>query len=153
MHPASEISVQPVAVGPDEPPLCTVLIDGASTGSRVAGAVLEAAVAHAGEYLLFLTDDVPFEDMLSIHLIDRRGRLLDTARIGGPYTTGSFSELTLHDPGVARFHFVGDTEWTVEVFPEARLRLPFVSDAPGVTRPLGLRRRFRVHGDPRPAHP
>jgi len=143
--------VRRVAKDGDEPPVCEVILNGADTGKRVAGAVLEAAVEHAGNYLLFLTDDVPFEDMLSIHLVDATGQLLDTARLGAMYSTGTFSALTLRDPDIASFRFIGDTEWTVEVFPEARLQLPFVRDARGVTRPLGLRRWFRVHGDPRPA--
>jgi hypothetical protein len=151
MRLASEVSVRQVEQASDEPPLCEVVLNGVGTGHRVAGAVLEAAVAHAGDYLLFLTDDVPFEDMLSIHLVDATGRLLDTARIGAMYSTGAFSGPELRDPGIAAFRFSGDTEWTVEVFPEAKMQLPFVSDAPGVTRPLALRRRFRVHGDPRPA--
>jgi hypothetical protein len=151
MRLANELSVRRVAQDGDAPPACEVVVSGVATGRRVAGAVLEAAVEHEGEYLLFLTDDVPFEDMLSIHLVDAQGRLLDTARIGAMYSTGAFSGLALREPGVAGIRFIGDTEWTVQVFPEAKMQVPFVSDAPGVTRPLALRRRFRVHGDPRPA--
>ena len=145
---ANEISVRAAAVKAGEPPRSQVWMNGTATGQSVDGAVLEAAVDCGGRYLLFMTDDVPAEDQLSIHLVDRDGRLLDTARIGGIYATGSFSSLRLHEPASVSFRFINGTDWTVEVFDGPRLRLPLVSEPRGVSRPLRLRCWFRVATHP-----
>jgi hypothetical protein len=148
MRLASEISTTPVAVPGDQPALSEIWLNGVATGQQVDGAVLEGAVECNGRYLLFLTDDVPAEDQLSIHLVDAQGRLLDTARIGGMYATGSFSGLSLREPNAVAFRFIGDADWVVEVFDEARLQMPFVHEPRGVARPWGWRRWFRVQGRP-----
>ena len=148
MRLASEISVRSVAVHGDQPPLSEICVNSVATGQQVDGAVLESAVECDGRYLLFLTDDVPGEDQLSIHLVDGQGRLLDSARIGAMYSTGSFSGSTLREPNAVAFRFIGDADWSVEVFDKARLQMPFVAEPRGVSRPLGLRRWFRVEGRP-----
>ncbi|WP_374568104.1 hypothetical protein [Ideonella sp.] len=150
MRLASEISVRPVVVNDDQPPLSEVCVNAVATGQRVDGAVLEAAVECNGRYLLFLTDDVPAEDQLSIHLVDRDGRLLDSARIGAMYSTGSFSSLTFREPNAAAFRFIGDADWVVRVFDQPRWQMPFVAEPRGVSRPWRWRRWFRVEGRPSP---
>src|SRR5690606_40531841 len=82
----------------DEPPKSQILVDGVPTGKHVAGAVLEGAVQWNSFRVLFTTDDVPFEDQLTIVLLDRDLQELDSARIGGPYSTGTFSSLPLIQP-------------------------------------------------------
>lgn len=148
MRLAHEISIRPVAVSADEPVRSEVVLSTDPTGQQVDGAVLEAAVECGGRYLLFLTDDVPAEDQLSIHLVDAQGRLLDSARIGGMYTTGSFSGLTLREPDAVEFRFIGDADWRVEVFDAARLQMSFIQEPRGVSRPWALRRWFLVTGNP-----
>lgn len=150
MRVAHEISIRPVAVPADEPVRSEVMLNAEATGQQVDGVVLEAAVECDGRYLLFLTDDVPAEDQLSIHLVDAQGRLLDSARIGGMYTTGSFFGLTLREPDAVEFRFIGDTDWRVELFDSPRLQASFVQEPRGVARPWGLRRWFRVAGHPVP---
>jgi hypothetical protein len=131
-------------------PTSEVLIDGVPRGTFVSGAVLEAALASDGRYLLFMTDDVPFEEMLSIHLLDRQLDLVDSARLGAPYSTGSFANLDIAGPSTVRFRFIGDTTWSVELLPRPVFRLPFVPDAPGVRRRFGFSRYFIVRGNPQP---
>jgi hypothetical protein len=131
-------------------PVSEILIHQRPTGKLVSGAILETAVGWNNSYLLFMTDDLPFEDMLGIYLLDSDLELLDSARIGGAYTTGSFRGLELEDPNTVRFHFIGETEWTVELLPESRPCLPILREAPGVRRPLAFFRHFRVRGSPRP---
>ena len=133
-----------------EPPQSAVVIGGSPSGTVVPGAVLEAAVRADGCWLLFMTDDTPFEEMLSIHLLDRHGRLLDSALLGGPYSTGSFGALELAPPATIRFRFIGDTVWTVEILPRPAFRLPLIPDAPGVSRKFGFSRHFVVRGKPLP---
>jgi hypothetical protein len=131
-------------------PRSEVLLDGAPTGKFVQGAILEAAIECDGRYLLFMTDDVPFEDALGIHLLDGELHVLDSAVIGGPYSTGTFSSLELSGPHTVRFRFVGDTTWSVELLPRPGFRLPLLSEPAGVRRSPGFSRHFVVHGNPRP---
>jgi hypothetical protein len=146
---ADEVSTRPVAETETEPLRSEVCLRGRATGQLVAGATLEAALETGGRYLLFLTDGIPHEDMLAIHLVDGAGRLLDSARLGQPYSTGIFEDLRSEGSDAAWFRFLGDADWHVEVFAQPHLAVPLLPDAPGVSRPLALRRWFRVHAEPR----
>ena len=148
---ASELTTRRIGgQGADEIPVSEILLNGRGVGRRVPGAVLEAAVKWRDCYLLFMTDDVPFEDSLGIQMLDGHLDILDSARIGGPYATGAFSSLELEEPNSVRFRFAGDTIWKVELLERPEFRMPFLRDAPGVTRPLGFSRRFVIRGSPRP---
>ncbi|MDR0775624.1 MAG: hypothetical protein LBE81_03175 [Azonexus sp.] len=151
MRIASELTTKPVhGVGEDEVPTSEVLIHGTPTGKLVSGKILEAAVQWENRYLLFMTDDVPFEEMLSIHLLDAQMNALDSARIGCLYSTGTFTSLLLSEPNTVQFRFIGDTFWSIELLSRPRFRVPFISEPSGVWRSLGFSRHFIVHGNPRP---
>lgn len=143
MQLTDEIALRADVPGRDGP-CAEVLIAGRRSGTFVSGAVLEAALRCAGTWLLFVSDDVPSEDMLSIYLLDDSGRLLDAARIGGPYTTGSFSGLRLDPPSTVHFRFIDDAGWSVRVLETAKCSLPGWPDARGVWRGARLWRRFEV---------
>ncbi|MGY4828976.1 hypothetical protein ACVNIS_10400 [Sphaerotilaceae bacterium SBD11-9] len=125
-----------------------VVLQGRPSGTEVSGRVLEAALNVDRRWLLFVTDDVPDEEMLSIHLLDSEGRLLDSATLGGPYSTGNFKNLQLQQPATARFRFIDGAEWSVHVLPAPRLSLPWWPDAKGVWRGKALRRHFVVSRQP-----
>lgn len=122
-----------------------VWIAGRRTGAVVSGCVLEAAVRCELGWFLFVTDDIPYEEALAIHFLDDRGRLLDSAYIGGPYTTGSFSNLRLEPPATVHFSFIDDAEWRVRALPEPRYAVPWWPDARGVWRDGQIKRRFKVY--------
>jgi hypothetical protein len=145
---AEEISIKPLA-GTHESPRAELVVAGRPTGLALAGSVLEAAIEVGGEFLVFLTDDVPHEDTLSIHLVDAGGRLLDTGWIGGWYSNGSFDRLALRAPDRVEFAFAGDALWSVQVFPRRQLALPLLPEASGVWRPARWRRRYRIRRLPR----
>ncbi|QJI27300.1 hypothetical protein HKK55_00790 [Pseudomonas sp. ADAK18] len=151
MRLASEVSVryQPDA---DENviPTSEVLLQGIASGTLISGAVLEAAVQWRSFYLLFLTDDVPFEEGLNIHLLDERGALLDSATLGGAYSSGHFHDLLLGDGDTLSFRFIGDTTWHLELLQHPQFRLPLVSEPAGVSRRLGFSRHFILRGNPKP---
>lgn len=113
-------------------------IAGRTSEEPLEGIVLEACVQCGNQYLLFLTDDIPYEDSLHIHLLDEDLNRIDTATLGAPYTTGHFRNLTCEDSGEITFEFFGDCAWEVQVLPKKRLRLPFLSGARGVSRRIGL---------------
>lgn len=127
-----------------------VMIDGISTGIIIPGKVLEAAIKiDARRYLLFMTDDIIFEEMLTLLLLDFSQGIVDKLTIGSAYTTGYFEALTV-SPCSASFRFIGDTTWTVKVSLSPTLKLPF-SDPRGVSRPMGLRKYIDISANPAPA--
>ncbi len=152
MRVATELTTKPIeASSADEVPTSEILLNEEASGKFVSGAVLEAAVWWNGFYLLFMTDDIPFEESLRILLLDAELNILDSAFVGGPYSSGSFSSLDLIEPNSVHFRFIGDTVWSVELFPHPVIRLPLLASEPvGVYRSLGFRRHFVVHGNPQP---
>lgn len=153
MRIAREIEIRPIAANDLETaPRSEVWLDGRHTGTQVSGAILETAIqTNAGPYLLFLTDDIPYEDFLSVHLLDADGNRLDSATIGSPYATGTFSLLRMKPPNEVHFTFIGETVWIVESLPRPELRIPILSEPKGVRRGGKLRRHFAVHGGPQSA--
>jgi hypothetical protein len=149
MRLAPEVSVRLVTQSDDEIPKSEILLRQAPTGKYVSGAVLEAAVQWRDCYLLLLTNDVAYEEMLNIHLLDAAFTLLDTALLGAAYSSGAFASLQLSEDSVS-FRFIGDTTWRIELLAEPEFKLPFVSEPRGVSRPFNFSRRFRVHGNPQP---
>jgi hypothetical protein len=141
-HEITAIAIRRVDDG--QLPLSEICVAGAQTDRQVAGQVLEAAVEIDGRYLLFMTEGLPREDLLSIYLIDREGALLDSASIGQWVCPGLFADLALEPPNVVRFRFLGDVDWRVELHPEPRFAWPLVPEARCVKRPFGFQRRFRV---------
>jgi len=136
---ADEVTVMPAP--PDgRGPRCDLRVHGRSTGRFVAGLNIEAAVEVDGRYLVFMTDGVAVEELLSIHLVEKDGRLVDTVAIGQPRSTGVFRHLVLGPPRSVGFHFLGDEAWTVTVHPAPRLAWPLRAEVPAVHRPFGWRR-------------
>lgn len=131
-------------------PRSGLLADGQPTGVILDGATLEAAVQWHDQHLLFITDDVPYEEALRIVLIDADLQTVDAAELGAAYSTGSFTELALLPPDTVSFRFIGGTTWTVRLLQQDQFRLPWVSEPRGVSRRLGFTRRFVVDGDPQP---
>jgi hypothetical protein len=106
--------------------------------------VLEAAVEWGSFCLLLLTDDIPYEEMLRVVLLDADLDVVDEALIGSPYSTGSSSSLELCGPDVVSFRFIGESPWTVQLLSKRGLRLPFISEPRGVHRSFGFSRQFVV---------
>ncbi|MCU6166624.1 hypothetical protein [Enterobacter roggenkampii] len=125
-----------------------VVLNGKSTGIIVPGQVLEAAVqVNEQRYILFLTDDIIFEESLTIALIDVHDGLKEIVRLGNEYSTGTFADLQVTDDSVD-FKFIGDYIWTLTVSDSPRLRLPFVSDPKGVKRESGLTKYITISAAP-----
>lgn len=127
-----------------------LLLNGKPTGLIVTGAVLEAALEWQGCRIAFLTDDIPFEDMLRIYMFDANMALVDAAVLGAMYSTGTFAELSLQPPNALTFRFFGATVWRVVLLAEREFALPFLSDPSGVSRKFKFFRHFRIEGRPQP---
>lgn len=114
-----------------------VLLAGKGTGITVPVQVVEAAVqVDDKRLLLFLTDDVPYEEALKIVLIDLKEGVKEMLTLGGAYLTGIFSDLRIH-PDAVEFSFIGDTTLRVELPPQPFVKIPFVG---------GSARRFAPPG-------
>ena len=112
------------------------------------GAILEAAVQTDVGPVLFLTQDLPHEDSLSIQLFNAAWQLLDSAWLGAAYTTGSFKDVQLIEPDRIGFRFFGDTDWTLQILDSPTWRLPLWCETPGVRRSFGFKQHFLVQGRP-----
>ncbi|MHA4870442.1 hypothetical protein ACXZ1M_22380 [Duganella sp. PWIR1] len=127
-----------------------LLVDGKSTGLIVTGVILEAAVEWNGGRIVFFTDDIPFEEVLRIYMFDANMALLDAARLGTMYSTGTFAKLSLLPPNELTFRFFGGTVWRLVLLAEREFAFPVLSDPSGVSRKFRCFRHFRVQGKPQP---
>ena len=125
-----------------------VIISGEPTGILVDGQVLEAAIkTDADEYLLFTTDDVMFEEFLTMTLISVRKGMLEWLYLGNEYSSGTFEKLTVKENSI-QFSFTGDTGWTINILANPQLRIPFLSEPRGVKRSPGLKTRIIISNTP-----
>jgi hypothetical protein len=149
MRIADQIALNPISEATDaSSPVSELVVGGVPTGKRISGATLEGAVEWDSFYLLFLTDDIPHEEMLRVILLSAELEVVDEALIGGPYSTGSFSSLELSGTNAVRFRFIGGAPWSVHLLSRRALRLPFISEPRGVHRAFGFTRQFIVRGTP-----
>jgi len=125
-----------------------ILFNCAPTGRIIEGKVLEKAVALETGFLLFMTDDIPEEEFLTLLLCDKNFTVLDKATLGATMSTGDLREVELKGDEV-HFRFIGDTLWRLRPLGQPSLRLPLITDPRGVSRPLGLRQYFTLQADPK----
>ena len=137
MTPSARVDVVPMAGLDDSTPaMSRVRVDGRADGPVVRGAVLEAAVELDDRLVLFLSDGVPWEEGLNVHLLDAAFVCVDSVALGWPYTPGMFSDLRLQAPDTIEFCFPGNTRWRVTVRRSRRLAWPMSRGWPGVSRPV-----------------
>ncbi|MGV2288488.1 hypothetical protein AAHK20_07205 [Trinickia sp. YCB016] len=145
---SGEFRLEPL---PDEAfPKSRIYIDGKPTDATIAGAYLEASLRWNDSFLIFTTDDVPFEETLRITLLDENLSIVDSATLGAPYSTGSFSSLKIRDDDTVEFRFIGGITWVLKIFKGTQLRFPLISDPTGVTRKFSFGCRFKIFGKPFP---
>lgn len=146
--PSAEVSLRLASPWSDQAlARSSIMENGKDTGQIITGEVLEASVRWNDCTLLFVTDGIPFEDRLRIYLYSAGWKLLDSASIGAMYSTGRFTDLELAPPHRARFQFIDGMRWTLELLENGAMSLPF-AEPKGVSRPLGLIRRFTLHTSP-----
>lgn len=116
-----------------------VYFDGKPSGILVPGKVLEAAFkADEERCLLFITDDILFEESLTIALISSKQGVIEIAHLGGEYASGTFENASADNESVD-FQFIDDVRWSIKISRSPHLRIPFMSDPRGVKRPSGLK--------------
>ncbi len=133
-----------------DPPKSQIRVNKQAISSFLDGAILECCIAFNDSYLVFMTDDIPYEDTLRIILLDANYSTLDYASLFWPYSTGSFQLNELIQPDMVSFQFFGGCEWRVNLYPEKKYFLSFLSEPGGVSRKFGLSHYFRISGNPLP---
>ncbi|UTW01033.1 hypothetical protein KDW99_07885 [Marinomonas rhizomae] len=120
------------------------------TQFKITGTVLELCARYKDWFLVFTTDDTPFEDMLHVYLLDNSFNVLDSLTIGAMYSTGSFSEPQLISSNKIMFRFIGDTDWSITILDQAKFGLPYFSSIKGVRKTWQCRHYLHVEGQPNP---
>lgn len=121
-----------------------LVLGGVETAFDVPGAVLEAAFAVGDENLLFLTDDVPFEEGLSICLVDQVGKLQDHVTMAAAGATGTLHAVRRMGSHQFAFSFFPDMPLQVTVLTRPRIILPRIGLRTGIHRPFSLNGRLIV---------
>ncbi len=145
MHEANNVAIIAVhEATPFSQAQSKVEIAGIAINIIVPGLVLEAAVQiDSRHYLLFLTDDIIFEEWLTMVLIDINHGVKEIVRIGQAWASGYFENLSVKEEEIT-FRFLGEAEWRVKISLTARLRFPFFADPPAVHRAAGWKKYLTV---------
>lgn len=125
-------------------PRAKLVLRGLETRFDVPGAVLEAAFQVGDETLLFLTDDVPFEEGLNICLVDREGRLLDCVALAVAGATGSLHYVNRLGKRLFAFSFFADKPMQIVVSDGPRIAFPQIGLRSGIHRSFSLKGRLSV---------
>ncbi len=105
-----------------------VCIHGKNTGITIPAAYLETAILlDDGRYLLFVTEDVPYEESLELLLIDIKQDIQEQMTIAVPYGSGTLREMRLYENHI-EFSYFSDETWRVKVLSSRFFRLPFQND-------------------------
>lgn len=131
-----------------EPASSELRLNGRPTGQIVSGQVLEAAVEWHGFRVAFLTEDIPFEDMLRIYMFDTNMALVDAAVLGAMYSTGTFAALNLEPPNAITFRFFRGVTWRLILLSEQEFGHFRIEDEPlSEGTPEASRARFGSTAD------
>jgi hypothetical protein len=120
-----------------EVPVSELLWQGEPIGLKVDGIWIEKQYRVEVGYLLFLTENSPYEEGLHIYLLNSERRLLDALELGGPYAPAILKEVKPERGTALTFSFFGDDKWRLEVrrIPQLGLNMTLFS-------PLKYKRRF-----------
>ena len=127
-----------------------IIFEGEVVHKSIDGTYLELCIKRNNEYFVFMTDDIPDEDMLHIHLLDEGFNLIDSVTIGGIYSTGKFQNVSVQEPNHISFNFIGTNKWTVEALNRKQFCMPYLSSPKGSYRKNSFYQYFKLHGNPLP---
>lgn len=117
-----------------------VYFDTKPSGIIIFGKVLEAAFHIDNDrYLIFTTDDVLFEESLTITLLSSNKGVVEVVHLSGEYASGTFENVST-DKEIVHFQFIDDVRWTIKISRSPHFRIPFMSEPRGVKRSPGLKK-------------
>lgn len=124
---------------------------GRNTGVILLGVSLEAQFKFKDKYILFLTEDCPFEECLFIYLLDQDFNVLDRAEISIQFMPGILGDLKIeNDHEISFTFFSNDEKWTLSILPAPKRVLTHGLKVP-VKRPFSLfgKRYFELRWEER----
>jgi hypothetical protein len=100
----------------DAVPMMTLTQSATGRHIELAGAVLEAQFCVDGGFLVFLTEDTPYEEALHIHLLDGGLTLRDSLELSAPYAAAVLANLAITPADEITFSFFDKTDcWRLTV--------------------------------------
>lgn len=137
----TEVSIFRLEPIPGELPKARVIAEERPTDTVLEGHTLEAQYRCALGFLLFTSDDNPYEEVLHIRLLDYHFQVIDAVDLRQMYHPAMLHNLQVTGHNSLTFSFFGDDCWYLNVDAQARIRWdlhPFASVSyPG--------RRLRSH--------
>lgn len=123
-------------------PRLQLMRGGTPFGGPLDGALIEDQYqVDTNRFLLFITDDVPYEETLRVYLIADDAEVLDALEFGGYLANGSLEGLSVVDQRTVEFSFIHKKRCRLTVQPDSSWKKP-LSLTPGVSRPGGLKKRY-----------
>lgn len=141
----SELSIKLISEATETAsPRSQLVVDGKEVDSFIEGTVLEACIKHERSYLIFTTNDCPYEESLNIYLLNQSYEILDNAVLVWPYSTGLFEILDITHSNLVDFKFFEEKIWQLEIFSHKRILIPCISEPCGVWRKLRFKHHFKI---------
>lgn len=123
-------------------PCLQLMKDDHPSGALLKGTLIEAQYQlDDGRYLLFITDDVPYEETLRIFLIASNAEVLDSLEFGGYLDNGTLEDLNIVGEQTIEFNFIHKKRCRLTVESDSGWKKP-LTFTPGVSRPGGLMKRY-----------
>lgn len=110
-------------------PRAELLFQNQETGIVIDGVALEKQFSFEEKFLLFLTEDCPYEEGLHIYLLDQELQILDGIELAGAYASAILDDVQVENDGIVTFAFFGSDTWRLHVASNAfrRLNIPMLS--------------------------
>jgi hypothetical protein len=125
--------VKAVHDSPNETPFIDFIFTPSGKQLTLSGVYLEAQFAVGNDFILFITDDCPFEERLSIYYLDPAAELLDSLQLCVWYTPGILTNLRIKQPNQLHFSFFDASEnWVLSVLSKPEIQ--FWANSHPITR-------------------
>ena len=147
IHPVLDVKLQPLPASEGEVVYSEVWIKELKSKTTITGSILEAAFSFGDQYIiLFVTNDIIYEESLHVYLLDfDLHQVLDSAVIGGMYSTGLFENEKVVGEDTVFFSFMANHDWMLKVLKKPELVSPLSFATPQfVKRPFSMKRYFRI---------
>lgn len=100
----------------DQPPKLILKLN-SNLSIEVTGAILEAQYTDGNRHILFVTEDIPFEETLHIYLLNSNLEPIDNLSLSAIYSPGILKDLSITQPNKISFSFFNAQEkWQLEIF-------------------------------------
>lgn len=113
----TEVSLFSLKSLADTLPRSELIFRDKESGVVVDGVVLEKQFAVQSGYLLFLTEDSPYEEGLHIYFLGADLQVLDALGLGGPYASAILKDVREETETSLTFSFFGDDQWRLQLAP------------------------------------